>query len=181
MLFGELRPLLRPMSRRLAAAGWAFAALGVVAGLAVAVGSGVRLSPAMQAVQATTTAATIAAGLLLTLAALSQPTPDRSSHTPASGTAADGTAARATDPDSEDSATGTHVKSFLVAAVAMLLGVVGFSLAGWLLPGGPSPQSTAFSQIFLLGAGSCGLTFLLLHKVEPSRTERDPSAREPGR
>ncbi|MBT2514464.1 hypothetical protein [Arthrobacter sp. ISL-30] len=158
MLFGELGPRLRPLSRRLATAGWLCAAVGVGAGLAVAVASGVRLSAGMQLVQATSLAATIAAGLLLSLAAVCQPP-------------AKPVEERKDDEGSAPyySTTGTHVGSFLLASVAMLLAVVGFSLAGLLQPGGPSAQSSAFSQIFLLGGASCGLTFLLLHKAAPPK------------
>ncbi|WP_442545015.1 hypothetical protein ACSBOX_04620 [Arthrobacter sp. KN11-1C] len=152
MLFGELGPLLRPLSRRLAAAGWCAAAVGLVCGLAIAVGAGVRLSPSMQTVQEVGLAATGAAALLLGLAAASQPSSDR----------------RVDDPESGFTGANDQVRSFLLAAIVMLLGVAGFAAAGWISPGGPSPQSMAFSQIFLLGAASCGLTFLLLNKVLPT-------------
>ncbi|MCZ9883435.1 hypothetical protein [Arthrobacter sp. B2a2-09] len=153
MLFGELGPLLRPLSRRLAAAGWCAAAVGLVCGLAIAVGAGVRLSPSMQAVQAVGLAATGAAALLLGLAAACQPSSDRHVDDP--------------EPGFQTGASD-QVRSFLLAAIVMLLGVAGFAAAGWISPGGPSPQSIAFSQIFLLGAASCGLTFLLLNKVLPT-------------
>jgi hypothetical protein len=106
----------------------------------------------MQSVQEVGLAATGAAALLLGLAAASQP--------PSEGKVDDSEAgfqASASD----------QVRSFLLAAIVMLLGVAGFAAAGWASPGGPSPQSIAFSQIFLLGAASCGLTFLLLNKVLP--------------
>ncbi|WP_423182091.1 hypothetical protein [Arthrobacter sp. NyZ413] len=150
MLFGELGPLLRPLSRRLAAAGWCAAAVGLVCGLAIAVGAGVRLSPSMETVQQIGLIATGAAAVFLGLAAACQPSGDREVDNPESGFQA---------------SAADQVRSFLLAAVVMLLGVVGFATAGWMSPGGPSPQSVAFSQIFLLGASSCGLTFLLLNKV----------------
>lgn len=107
----------------------------------------------MQTVQEVGLAATGAAALLLGLATACQPPSDR-------------------DLDDTESAfqtgAGDHVRSFLLAAIVMLLGVAGFAAAGWISPGGPSPQSIAFSQIFLLGAASCGLTFLLLNKVLPT-------------
>lgn len=192
MLFGELGPLLRPLSRRLAAAGWCCAAVGLTAGLAVAVGSGVRVSPEMVAVQAAGIIATAAAGILLALAALSQPSAEaaESAEPARSGSGGEEEPIRwgmshpgaaglvdASAPDSDEAewqvtTAAAHVRSFLVAAVAMFMAVVGFAVAGWLLPGGPSPQSMAFSQIFLLGAACCGLTFVLLHKVAPAVRQR---------
>ncbi|MFH5878415.1 hypothetical protein [Arthrobacter sp. NA-172] len=153
MLFGELGSLLRPLCRRLAAAGWCAAAVGLVCGLSIAVGAGVRLSSSMQTVQEVGLAATGAAALLLGLAAACQPSSERQPNDPESGFQIG-----ATD----------QVRSFLFAAVVMLIGVAGFATVGWISPGGPSPQSLAFSQIFLLGASSCGLTFLLLNKVLPT-------------
>ncbi len=107
----------------------------------------------METVQAVGLAATGAAALLLGLAATCQPPADRN---PAER-----------EPVLQAGA-ADQVRSFLLAAVVMLLGVAGFALVGWISPGGPSPQSLAFSQIFLLGAASCGLTFLLLNKVLPT-------------
>ncbi|MDQ0212687.1 hypothetical protein [Arthrobacter bambusae] len=106
----------------------------------------------MQTVQEVGLAATGAAALLLGLAAASQPSSDQ----------------RVDDPESGFTGANDQVRSFLLAAIVMLLGVAGFAAAGWISPGGPSPQSMAFSQIFLLGAASCGLTFLLLNKVHPT-------------
>ncbi len=107
----------------------------------------------MQTVQAVGLLATGAAAILLGLAAACQP----SSHR------------HVDDPESAfQTGASDQVRSFLLAAVVMLLGVMGFAAAGWISPGGPSPQSNAFSQIFLLGASSCGLTFLLLNKVLPT-------------
>ncbi|MGW9415018.1 hypothetical protein [Arthrobacter cupressi] len=146
MLFGESGALLRPLSRRLAAFAWCLAGVGLACGLAVAVGSGVRLSPSMQAVQATGLAGTGASALFLVLAIWTQP-------------------GRARRPATEQGETDGQARSFLLAAVVMLVAVAGFAAAGWVSPTGPSPQSTAFSQIFLLGAVDCGLTFLLLNKV----------------
>lgn len=107
----------------------------------------------MQTVQEVGLAATGAAALFLGLAAACQPSSGRQADDPESGFQA---------------GTADQVRSFLFAAVVMLLGVIGFAAAGWISPGGPSPQSVAFSQIFLLGAASCGLTFLLLNKVLPN-------------
>ncbi|GAA4027601.1 hypothetical protein GCM10023063_06080 [Arthrobacter methylotrophus] len=107
----------------------------------------------MQTVQEVGLGATGAAAILLGLAAACQP----SSHL------------QMDDPESVfQTGASDQVRSFLLAAVVMLLGVMGFAAAGWISPSGPSPQSIAFSQIFLLGASSCGLTFLLLNKVLPT-------------
>ncbi|WP_284763908.1 hypothetical protein [Arthrobacter sp. efr-133-R2A-63] len=111
----------------------------------------------MQTVQEVGLAATGAAALLLGLAAASQPSSDRRVDD-----------RRVDDPESGFTGANDQVRSFLLAAIVMLLGVAGFAAAGWISPGGPSPQSMAFSQIFLLGAASCGLTFLLLNKVHPT-------------
>lgn len=153
MLFGESGTLLRPLSRRLAAFAWGLAGVGLVCGLAVAVGSGVRLSPAMQAVQATGLAGTVASAVFLVLAICTQPGRGQQA----------GPGRRGTDE---------QARSFLLAAVVMLVAVAGFAAAGWVSPTGPSPQSTAFSQLFLLGAVDCGLTFLLLNKVRVPEERR---------
>jgi Ni/Fe-hydrogenase subunit HybB-like protein len=100
----------------------------------------------MQAVQATGLAGTGASALLLVLALWTQP-------------------GRAQRGNAERGGTDEQARSFLLAAVVMLVAVVGFAAAGWVSPTGPSPQSIAFSQIFLLGAVDCGLTFLLLNKL----------------
>lgn len=146
MLFGESGTLLRPLSRRLAAFAWALAGVGLACGLAVALGSGVRLSPPMQAIQFAGLAGTAASALFLVLAIWTQPGKGRQQSSGRSGT-------------------DEQARSFLLAAVVMLVAVAGFAAAGWASPTGPSPQSIAFSQLFLLGAVDCGLTFLLLNKV----------------
>ncbi|OFI37421.1 hypothetical protein BIU82_10190 [Arthrobacter sp. SW1] len=150
MLFGESGALLRPLSRRLAGAGWLLAAVGIACGLAVAVGSGVRLSRETHAIQAAGLTATVASALLLLLAVFTQPSARR-------------TGAEKLRP-SNGSARKEQARSFLLAAVVMLVAVAGFAAAGWTSSTGPSPQSGAFSQVFLLGAVDCGLTFLLLNK-----------------
>lgn len=157
MLFGDLAPLVRPLSRRLAAAGWCCSAVGLVAGLIVAVGTGVRLSPSMQGIQLGGIVATALAALLLGIAALIQPVSPRDSEAP--------------EPWFYPAA-AAQVRSFLLGSIVMMLGLVGFATAGLFLPSGPSPQSIAFSQIFLLGSVSCGLTFLLLNKVLPIAERR---------
>ncbi|MFJ5954671.1 hypothetical protein ACIQC5_01805 [Paenarthrobacter sp. NPDC092416] len=157
MLFGDLAPLMRPLSRWLATAGWCFTAAGLGAGLMVAVGTGVSLSPSMQTIQTAGLVATAIAALLIGTATVSQPVAEQ-------------------DDDSPEPwfypAAAAHVRSFLLGAIVMMMGLVGFAAAGLFMPSGPSPQSVAFSQIFLLGAVSCGLTFLLLNRVLPAGERR---------
>jgi hypothetical protein len=157
MLFGDLAPFVRPMSRWLATAGWFCTLAGLAAGLIVAVGTGVSLSPAMQAIQTVSLVATAAAAVLIGTAAAIQPLADRDDDAP--------------EPWFYPAA-AAQVRSFLLGAIVLLLGLVGFAAAGLFMPSGPSPQSIAFSQIFLLGAVSCGLTFLLLNKVLPIAERR---------
>lgn len=157
MLFGDLAPLVRPLSRWLAAAGWWCTGLGLGAGLIVAVGTGVSLSPSMEGIQRAGLIATAAAASLIGAAAIVQPVGDRDDDAP--------------EPWFYPAA-AAQVRSFLVGALVMLLGLVGFAAAGLFMPSGPSPQSVAFSQIFLLGSVSCGLTFLLLNKVLPLAERR---------
>jgi hypothetical protein len=158
MLFGESGALLRPLSRRLAAVGWGFAGAALVCGLAVAVASGVRLTSTMQAVQGLGLAGTAASALFLLLAICAQP-----------GRAQLPAATVSPCTVSPGTRTTEQQRSFLLAAVVMLAAVVGFAAAGWASSTGPSPQSIAFSQVFLLGAVDCGLSFLLLNKVRPQQ------------
>ncbi|MBO1267132.1 hypothetical protein [Arthrobacter cavernae] len=162
MLFGDLAPLLRPLSRRLATAGWCFTAAGLAAGLAVALGTGVSLPPGMQLVQAAGIVATAASALLIGLGAVCQPT-----------AGAEEAAADAPEPWAYPAA-ASQVRSFLLGAIVLLLGLLGFATAGLFLPSGPSPQSLAFTQIFLQGSVSCGLTFVLLNKVLPQADREAP-------
>ena len=157
MLFGDLAPLVRPLSRWLAAAGWCCTVVGLGTGLVVAVGTGVSLTPSMQVIQMTGLVATATAALLIGTAAAIQPVADPGDDAP--------------EPWFYPAATA-QVRSFLLGAIVMLLGLVGFAMAGLFMPSGPSPQSIAFSQIFLLGSVSCGLTFLLLNKVLPIAVRR---------
>ncbi|WP_235347414.1 hypothetical protein [Arthrobacter sp. SPG23] len=61
------------------------------------------------------------------------------------------------------------IRSFLLAAFALLTGAVVFACAGLVLRNGPSAQSVAFCQVFLLGAAASGFTFMLFSKVAPQR------------
>ncbi|UVJ38609.1 hypothetical protein [Arthrobacter sp. CJ23] len=158
MLFGDLSPLLRPLSRRLATAGWCFTAAGLAAGLAVALGTGVSLPPGMQLVQTAGLIATAASALLIGLGAACQPTAG---------------AEEVPEPWAYPAA-ASQVRSFLLGAIVLLLGLAGFAAAGLFLPSGPSPQSLAFTQIFLQGSVSCGLTFVLLNKVLPQADRETP-------
>ncbi|SDX20771.1 hypothetical protein SAMN04487917_101422 [Arthrobacter sp. yr096] len=157
MLFGDLAPFVRPLSRWLATAGWFCTLVGLGAGLIVAVGTGVSLSPSMQAIQTASLVATAAAALLIGSAAASQPVAERDDEAP--------------EPWFYPAA-AAQVRSFLLGSIVMLLGLLGFAMAGLFMPSGPSPQSIAFSQIFLLGSVSCGLTFLLLNRILPIAERR---------
>jgi hypothetical protein len=64
------------------------------------------------------------------------------------------------------------VQAFLLGSVAFLAGAVAFACAGLVLHSGPSVQSVAFCQVFLLGAAASGFTFMLFSKVAPRHAER---------
>jgi hypothetical protein len=113
----------------------------------------------MQVIQMAGLVATATAALLIGTAAAIQPVADPGDDAP--------------EPWFYPAA-AAQVRSFLLGAIVMLLGLVGFAMAGLFMPSGPSPQSIAFSQIFLLGSVSCGLTFLLLNKVLPIAARRTP-------
>ncbi|WP_432393530.1 hypothetical protein ACRQ5B_09735 [Pseudarthrobacter sp. L19] len=61
------------------------------------------------------------------------------------------------------------VQSLLLGSLALLAGAVAFACAGLMLRSGPSVQSVAFCQVFLLGAAASGFTFMLFTKVVPRR------------
>jgi drug/metabolite transporter (DMT)-like permease len=61
------------------------------------------------------------------------------------------------------------VQSLLLGSLALLAGAVAFACAGLLLRSGPSAQTMAFCQVFLLGAAATGFTFMLVSKVAPRR------------
>ena len=63
------------------------------------------------------------------------------------------------------------VQAFLLGSLAFLAGAVAFACAGLVLQSGPSVQSVAFCQVFLLGAAASGFTFMLFSKVAPRHTE----------
>ncbi|GIU54730.1 hypothetical protein NicSoilC12_04790 [Arthrobacter sp. NicSoilC12] len=172
-------PLLRPLCRKLALLGWASSAAGMAAGLAVAIASGTRLSPMMstlQLVAATSMAVSVAS--FVTAAAL-QPRARSQSRSRARSQARVQAAVKhgsiapqgrelQLDYGGEFPAT---VQAFLLGSLAFLAGAVAFACAGLVLQSGPSVQSVAFCQVFLLGAAASGFTFMLFSKVAPRHTE----------
>ena len=181
MTMSEVWPLLRPLCRKLALLGWASSAAGMAAGLAVAIASGTRLSPMMstlQLVAALSMAVSVAS--FVTAAALQPRARSRSQSQPQSRSQARVQAAvkhgsiapqgreLQLDYGGEFPAT---VQAFLLGSLAFLAGAVAFACAGLVLQSGPSVQSVAFCQVFLLGAAASGFTFMLFSKVTPRHTE----------
>lgn len=162
MTMSEMWPRLRPLCRRLALLGWASSAAGMAAGLAVAIASGTRLSPmmsTMQLVAAVCMALSVAS--FVTAAAL-QPR----ARTPHKAELPE----RDLRPESGGDFPAT-VHSFLLGSLALLAGAVAFACAGMLLRSGPSAQSVAFCQVFLLGAAASGFTFMLFSKIAPTSSD----------
>jgi len=158
MTLGDVWPRLRPLCRRLALLGWASSAAGMAAGLAVAIASGTRLSPMMTSFQTVSTVCMAVAVASFVTAASLQPRPP-------AGRDAERRELQP-DPGAEFPAT---VQSFLLGSVVLLAGAVAFACAGLVLRSGPSAQSVAFCQVFLLGAAASGFTFMLFSKVTPRR------------
>jgi len=172
----EVWPLLRPLCRKLALLGWASSAAGMAAGLAVAIASGTRLSPMMSTLQ-------LVAGLCMAVsvgsfvaAAGLQPRAQSQARSQAraqAGVKRGSIAPRGRelqlDYAGEFPAT---VQAFLLGSLAFLAGAVAFACAGLVLQSGPSVQSVAFCQVFLLGAAASGFTFMLFSKVTPRPTDR---------
>jgi len=149
-------PLLRPLSRRLALLGWASSAAGMTAGLAVAIASGTRLSPMMNALQLVAVVSMAVAVTSFVTAASVQPRP------PVRGAVE--------SPESPDPGEFPDtVQSFLLGSLALLAGAVVFALAGLVLRSGPSAQSVAFCQVFFLGAAASGFSFMLFSRVAGHR------------
>src|SRR6478609_2352080 len=73
MTLGDVWPRLRPLCRRLALLGWVASAVGMAAGLAVAIASGTRLSPLMTTFQTVSVAAMAVAVVSFATAATLQP------------------------------------------------------------------------------------------------------------
>lgn len=160
MTMSEMWPRLRPLCRKLALLGWASSAAGMAAGLAVAIASGTRISPMMSTLQ-------LVAGVCMALSV--------GSFVTAATLQPRAHARHDTEPRSRDLHVETGgefpatVQSFLLGSVALLAGAVAFACAGLVLQSGPSPQSVAFCQVFLLGAVASGFTFMLFTKVSPPR------------
>lgn len=156
MTVGELWPHLRPSCRALALLGWVATAVGMAAGLSIAIAGGTSLSPTMQTLQLASAISMGAAVLSFIAASLLHPR-----HR--SWRAADSRGVDAThEPAGELPPT---IRSFLLASFALLAGAMVFACAGLVLPSGPSAQSVAFCQVFLLGAAASGFTFMLFSKV----------------
>ena len=172
----EVWPLLRPQCRKLALLGWASSAAGMAAGLAVAIASGTRLSPMMSNLQLVAgLCMALSVGSFVTAAAL-QPrarSQVRAQARTQAGVTRGSMAPRGRelqlDYGGEFPAT---VQAFLLGSLAFLAGAVAFACAGLVLQSGPSVQSVAFCQIFLLGAAASGFTFMLFSKVAPRHAER---------
>ena len=162
MTIGELWPHLRLLCRALALLGWAAAAAGMAAGLSIAVAGGTSLSPAMQTLQVVSAISMGVAVISFIAASMLQPRHRgrRATEPRGAGSAPD----PAHDPSVEFPPT---LQSFLLAAFALLAGAVVFACAGLVLHNGPSAQSVAFCQVFLLGAAASGFTFMLFSKVTP--------------
>ena len=164
----EVWPLLRPLSRKLALLGWASSAAGMAAGLAVAIASGTRLSPMMSTLQLVAgLCMAVSVGSFVTAAAV-QPRA-RAQEGVQRGSIAPRGRELQLDYAAEFPAT---VQAFLLGALAFLAGAVAFACAGLVLQSGPSIQSVAFCQVFLLGAAASGFTFMLFSKVVPRHQDR---------
>lgn len=158
MTIGELWPHLRPLCRALALLGWASSAAGMSAGLSIAIAGGTSLSPTVQALQLVSVVSMAVAVISFIAASLLQPRHSRwrsaeqehneAAHEPGGGLP-------------------PTIRSFLLASFALLAGAVVFACAGLVLRNGPSAQSVAFCQVFLLGAAASGFTFMLFSKVSP--------------
>lgn len=161
MTVGELWPHLRPLCRGLALLGWVASAVGMAAGLSIAIAGGTSLSRTMQALQLASAISMGVAVLSFIAASLLQPR-HRSWR-----------AADSRGMDTAHEAAGEFpptIRSFLLASFALLAGAVVFACAGLVLPSGPSAQSVAFCQVFLLGAAASGFTFMLFSKVAPHQS-----------
>ena len=176
MTMSEVWPLLRPLCRKLALLGWASSAAGMAAGLAVAIASGTRLSPMMSNLQLVAgLCMAVSVGSFVTAAAL-QPrarSQARSQARTQAGVKRGGIAPQS--PELQLDYAGDFpatVQAFLLGSLAFLAGAVAFACAGLVLQSGPSVQSVAFCQIFLLGAAASGFTFMLFSKVAPRHAER---------
>ncbi|MFF2244850.1 hypothetical protein ACFVTM_11785 [Arthrobacter sp. NPDC058130] len=176
MTMSEVWPQLRPLCRRLALLGWASSAAGMAAGLAVAIASGTRLSPMMSTLQ-------LVAGLCMAVSVASFVTaaalqPRARSQARSQALAQKGVNRGSSAPRGRDlhldyaGEFPATVQAFLLGSLALLAGAIAFACAGLVLQSGPSVQSVAFCQVFLLGASASGFTFMLFSKVTPRPTDR---------
>jgi hypothetical protein len=164
----EVWPQLRPLCRKLALLGWASSAAGMAAGLAVAIASGTRLSPMMSTLQlVAATCMAVSVSTFVTAAAV-QPRARRQEKVKSGPVAPRGHELQL-EYSGEFPAT---VQAFLLGSLALLAGAVAFACAGLVLQSGPSVQSVAFCQVFLLGAAASGFTFMIFSKVAPRRAGR---------
>jgi hypothetical protein len=177
MTMSEMWPRLRPLCRKLALLGWAASAAGMAAGLAVAIASGTRLSPMMSTMQLVAgVCMAVSVASFVTAAAL-QPRSGarRQAGRPDRDLRPGGLQPDFQHVDFPHEAGGEFpatVQSFLLGSLALLAGAVAFACAGLVLQSGPSPQSVAFCQVFLLGASASGFTFMLFSRLAP-RSDRN--------
>jgi len=183
MTMSEVWPLLRPLCRKLALLGWASSAAGMAAGLAVAIASGTRLSPMMSTLQLVAALSMgVSVASFVTAAAL-QPRARSQSRSRARSQSRSQSRVQAAVKHGSIAPQGRElqldyggefpatVQAFLLGSLAFLAGAVAFACAGLVLQSGPSVQSVAFCQVFLLGAAASGFTFMLFSKVAPRHTE----------
>ena len=183
MTMSEVWPLLRPLCRKLALLGWASSAAGMAAGLAVAIASGTRLSPMMSTLQLVAALSMgVSVASFFTAAAL-QPRARSQSRSRARSQSRSQSRVQAAVKHGSIAPQGRElqldyggefpatVQAFLLGSLAFLAGAVAFACAGLVLQSGPSVQSVAFCQVFLLGAAASGFTFMLFSKVAPRHTE----------
>ena len=183
MTMSEVWPLLRPLCRKLALLGWASSAAGMAAGLAVAIASGTRLSPMMSTLQLVAALSMgVSVASFVTAAAL-QPRARSQSRSRARSQSRSQSRVQAAVKHGSIAPQGRElqldyggefpatVQAFLLGSLAFLAGAVAFACAGLVLQSGPSVQSVAFCQVFLLGAAASGFTFMLFSKVAPRPTE----------
>ncbi|MGO4804034.1 hypothetical protein AB4089_02795 [Arthrobacter sp. 2MCAF15] len=175
MTMSEVWPQLRPLCRKLALLGWASSAAGMAAGLAVAIASGTRLSPVMSTLQLVAGLCMAVSVASFVMAAALQPRARSQAHSQTrSQTLTQENVNRGSgaprgrdlhfDYAGEFPAT---VQAFLLGSLVLLAGAIAFACAGLVLQSGPSVQSVAFCQVFLLGAAASGFTFMLFSKVTP--------------
>jgi hypothetical protein len=128
------------------------------AGLSIAIAGGTSLSPTVQALQLVSVVSMAVAVISFIAASLLQP------RHRGWRTAEQEHSEAVHEPGSDLPPT---IRSFLLASFALLAGAVVFACAGLVLRNGPSAQSVAFCQVFLLGAAASGFTFMLFSKVAP--------------